>query len=513
MKEWKGISRRDFLKGAAAGAVGVAAVGVLGGCSPSESNSDEAKSYNVSETKSADIVVVGSGASGICATVQAAELGAQVILLESNSVLGGNGILTEGMFAIGSSLQKASGVGTYITFREVIATEQEFFNYRVNALFWKDLVENSADNLEWLIKNGVKFSGVVDNYYGLGKIEVFHWFVDGSGKNFIEPMVAKAEELGVTILTKTPAADLILDNGKVVGIYAKKDDDSYLQINCKAVILATGGYANNTEMMEARGYDMTYAINQGNPGHNGDGLRMATDAGGADVSLQRCFLREPYSYGIHFFGTMTQAIHRGGPFLWVNENAERYTNEDCGAFTPGNNSNAVHTQNKSFLIFDQSLLDKLAQNVENLVEDVEEAVAKCPGDNIYKADSVEELAQKAGLDPEALVATVNRYNQLCRQGLDEDFNKAPEKMHELATAPYYIFRQDLSFWTSIGGIHTNRKMEVINEAGVPIPGLYAVGTDGCELYRETYTMNVPASCNGNNCNSGRTAAKNAVASL
>jgi fumarate reductase flavoprotein subunit len=86
-------------------------------------------------------------------------------------------------------------------------------------------------------------------------------------------------------------------------------------------------------------------------------------------------------------------------------------------------------------------------------------------------------------------------------------------MHELATAPYYIFRQDLSFWTSIGGIHTNRKMEVINEAGVPIPGLYAVGTDGCELYRETYTMNVPASCNGNNCNSGRTAAKNAVASL
>jgi succinate dehydrogenase/fumarate reductase flavoprotein subunit len=155
MKEWKGISRRDFLKGAAAGAVGVAAVGVLGGCSPSESNSDEAKSYNVSETKSADIVVVGSGASGICATVQAAELGAQVILLESNSVLGGNGILTEGMLAIGSSLQKASGVGTDITFREVIATEQEFFNYRVNALFWKDLVENSADNLEWLIKNGV----------------------------------------------------------------------------------------------------------------------------------------------------------------------------------------------------------------------------------------------------------------------------------------------------------------------------------------------------------------------
>jgi fumarate reductase flavoprotein subunit len=108
MKEWKGISRRDFLKGAAAGAVGVAAVGVLGGCSPSESNSDEAKSYNVSETKSADIVVVGSGASGICATVQAAELGAQVILLESNSVLGGNGI----EIGIGSQNSFQLGAGT-----------------------------------------------------------------------------------------------------------------------------------------------------------------------------------------------------------------------------------------------------------------------------------------------------------------------------------------------------------------------------------------------------------------
>lgn len=505
------ISRRSFIKGAAAGAVGIATIGVLGGCSSQENEAGE--TLNVSETISTDIVVVGSGSSGICATVQAAELGADVILLESNSVLGGNGALTEGMFAIGSSLQKETGVGTDITFKEVIATEQEFFNYRVNALFWKDLVENSADNLDWLIKNGVKFSGVVDNYYGLGKIPVFHWFLDGKGKNFIEPMAAKAEEMGVKIMMKTPAADLIVDNGKVVGIYAKKEDDTLIQINCKAVILASGGYANNQEMMEARGYDMTYTINQGNPGHNGDGLRMATAAGGADVSLQRCFLREPYSYGIHFFGTMTQAIHRGGPFLWVNQDAERYTNENCGAFTPGNNSNAVHTQAKSFLIFDRALLESLAQNVENLIEDVEDAVAKCPGDNIYKADTYAELAQKAGLDPEVLAATVSRYNTLCRKGLDEDFNKPAEKMIELATAPYYIFRQDLSFWTSIGGIHTNRKMEVINEAGVPIPGLYAVGTDGCELYRETYTMNVPASCNGNNCNSGRTASKNAVAIL
>lgn len=201
---------------------------------------------------------------------------------------------------------------------------------------------------------------------------------------------------------------------------------------------------------------------------------------------------------------------RGGPLLWVNQDAERYCNENCGGFTPGNNSNAVHTQQKSYLIFDTAIKNSINSRVVNFSEDVENAVKECPGENIYKADTYEELATKIGLNPEKLTGTINRYNLLCSTGVDEDFNKPGELLKPISTPPYYIFRQDLSFWTSIGGIHTNRNMEVINLAEQPIPGLYAVGTDGCELYRETYTMNVPASCNGNNLNSGRTAARNAV---
>jgi fumarate reductase flavoprotein subunit len=510
MGKVNGISKRDFIKSLTIGAAGLTAAGLVA-CTQKKDTAATAtvQARKISETLNADIVVVGAGASGLCATVQAAELGVKVVLLEANSAIGGNGQLTEGMFALGSSLQREQGIGLNVTLREIVAVEQEFFNYRVNALFWKDLAENSAANLDWLIKNGVKFSGVVDNYYGLGKIPVFHWFVDGKGKNFVEPLAEKAESLGVTILTKTPGDELILNEGKVVGIYAKKDDGSSIQINCKAVILASGGYANNKEMMEARGYDMKYTINQGNPFHNGDGLRMAVQAGGADVSLQRCFLRDPYFYGINFFGDMSQNL-RGGPLLWVNQDAERYCNENCGGFTPGNNSNAVHTQQKSYLIFDTAIKNSINSRVANFSEDVENAVKECPGENIYKADTYEDLAAKIGLNPEKLASTINRYNLLCNTGVDEDFNKPSELLSPISTPPYYIFRQDLSFWTSIGGIHTNRNMEVINLAEQPIPGLYAVGTDGCELYRETYTMNVPASCNGNNLNSGRTAARNAV---
>ena len=207
---------------------------------------------------------------------------------------------------------------------------------------------------------------------------------------------------------------------------------------------------------------------------------------------------------------MTQSIHRSGPVLWVNQDAERYCNENCGAITPGNNSNAVQTQKTSYLILDQGIIDTIVANGTDIQSQVDDAVAANPANNIYKADTIAELAEKIGLDPEALTATVEHYNEMCDKGDDEDFDKPADKMVALRNAPYYIFRQDLAFWTSVGGISTNRRMEAINEFGTPIPGLYAVGTDGCELYRETYTMNVPASCNANNVNSGRTAARNAA---
>ena len=263
--------------------------------------------------------------------------------------------------------------------------------------------------------------------------------------------------------------------------------------------------------MAERGWNLTYSHNNGVEGHDGDGLRMAVSAGAHDVSRERCFLREAYSYGIDFFADMSQTIHRGGPVLWVNQDAERYTNEGCGSFVPQCVGNAVHTQATSYLVMSKDVIDEFVARTgyEGLQADMDEAVEQCPGENVYRADSIKELAELQGLDAAALEETVERYNELCGKAVDEDFNKTAEDLVALKTAPFYIFRQDMAFWTSIGGVDTNRKMEVITAKGEPIPGLYAAGTDGCNLYRETYTMSVPASCNANNCNSGRTAARSA----
>ena len=518
--EQPNLSRRGFLQGTGVAAVSLAAAGMLASCGPngkaqsakpSETVEGAQTSYEPSETIDVDIVVVGSGSSGVAATVQAAELGATTLLLEKSTQTGGNGRLTEGMFAINSQMQQELGVGDGVTFTDIIAAEQEFFNYRINNLLWKDMVDASGDNIDWMASHGVKFSGVVDDYHELGKFECFHWFEEGSGSNYIDPMLDSAKKLGATVMTETPAVDLIIEGGAVKGLYAKKPDGSILQVNAKAVILTSGGYAQNEEIMAERGWDLTYSHNNGVAGHDGDGLRMAISAGAHDVSRERCFLREAYSYGIDFFADMSQTIHRGGPVLWVNQDAERYTNEGCGSFVPQCVGNAVHTQAASYLVMSKDIIDEFVarKGYANLQADMDEAAEQCPGNNVYKADTVAELAKLQGLDAATLENTIERYNELCGKGIDEDFNKAATELVPLKTAPFYIFRQDMAFWTSIGGIDTNRKMEVVTAKGQPIAGLYAAGTDGCNLYRETYTMSVPASCNANNCNSGRVAARNA----
>ncbi|MEC4184008.1 FAD-binding protein [Adlercreutzia sp. R21] len=513
-----GVSRRHFLQGAGLAAASVAAAGMLGGCAANgkeetlSETGDAAAAYEPTESMDVDIVVVGSGSSGVAATVQAAELGANTLLLEKKDITGGNGRLTEGMFAINSQMQKDAGVGADVTFTDIIAAEQEFFNYRINNLLWKDMVDASGDNIDWMASHGVQFSGVVDDYHGLGKFDCFHWFDNnGSGSCYIDPMIESAQSLGATVMTETPALDLIIEDGAVRGLYAEKADGGILQVNAKAVILTSGGYAQNEDIMLERGWDLTYSHNNGVEGHDGDGLRMANSAGAHDVSRERCFLREAYSFGIDFFADMSQTIHRGGPVLWVNQDAERYSNEGCGSFVPQCVGNAVHTQTASYMVLSKDVIDTFVGRTgyEGLMADMDDAAAQCPGDNVYKADTIKELAELQGLDAATLQATVDRYNELCDKGADDDFNKDAENLVALKTAPFYIFRQDMAFWTSIGGIDTNRKMEVVTSRGEAIPGLYAAGTDGCNLYRETYTMSVPASCNANNCHSGRVAARSA----
>lgn len=265
----------------------------MAGCAPTSANTggsqqdapqDEkgarTKTFDAVATYDCDICICGAGNSGLSAAVEAAQQGLGVVVLEKQGGTGGGGIGTEGVFAVNSEMQQAAGIS--IEPAEIISTEMEYSHNRANGLKWFDLVQALGENIAWLKECGVNFTGVVDDYHG-GKFETFHWFGENRAHDDFSPaMTSKAKELGVEFLMNCPAIELIKGgDGSVNGVYAKKLNGDYVQVNAKAVVLATGGFANNDEYLQEGGFSDTTNVKRFLYGYDGDGVRMALEAGGA----------------------------------------------------------------------------------------------------------------------------------------------------------------------------------------------------------------------------------------
>ena len=189
-----------------------------------ENNAEPAEDSTVDT----DIVIVGAGCSGLAACVQAADGGAKVICLEAMSSAGGGAGGVEGLFAVGSSLQKEQGIE--VSVGELVRTELVQNQYRNSSLVLKDLIRTSGEDIDWLAEHGVLF-GTVDNYVGFHPI--FHWFETLNGaESYIPQMHDAAEAGGVEFVFNTHADSLVIaDDGSVAGVYATKDESSVLQVN------------------------------------------------------------------------------------------------------------------------------------------------------------------------------------------------------------------------------------------------------------------------------------------
>ena len=205
------VTRRRFLQGAGMTAASIAAVSMLGGCSAKGNTEadtaaqNQVATYEPSETMDVDIVVVGSGSSGVAAAVQAAELGAKTLLLEKSTQTGGNGRLTEGMFAINSQMQKQLGVGDGVTFTDIIAAEQEFSTIASTTCceghggcFRRQHRLDGVARREVLRRGG--------RLPRLRQVRLLPLFVDGRGSNYIDPMLESAQNLGATVMTEDSRA-------------------------------------------------------------------------------------------------------------------------------------------------------------------------------------------------------------------------------------------------------------------------------------------------------------------
>lgn len=459
---------------------------------------------------------MGAGISGLSAAVQAAENGNKVIVLEAGGVAGGNGAGTEGVFAVGSVLQK--NLNIEISEVDIIRTELEEGQWVTNGALWYDMVHNSAANIDWLIENGVQFSGNVDNY-GAGLYNTMHWFDNDSAvTSYIEPMQAKAEQMGAEFRFQTTATQLKLENDTVCGVYAEDSKGNVIEVNAKAVILASGGIGANPELLCQAGMSRNQveemAGSMCSPTVRGDGYTMAMAAGGRD------FLRNAAIQGFQMvkaFGTDTtvpynsplnggNGIVGNGLCIWVNQDARRFNDESLAmTFNMAANLGACLGNRESYAIFDQAILDncELDESDQKVVED---ALANNDETSVFSANTIEELAEHFDLDVATLAETVTRYNEFCTQGFDGEFGKAPSFLEPIATGPFYIARIDALIVVVDGGIMTSIHSEVLDDDTLPIPGLYAVGLDGAMLWRNVYTQNMPGTAMANNVNSGRNAA-------
>ncbi len=540
------ISRKDFLKGAAVTAAGITMLGVSG-CAPSVVGTENAPAGNNTDTGAegdaavnavdaniepvgtydCDVCVIGCGVSGLAACVSAAEQGLSVIGLEKAGSTGGGGRGTEGVFAVGSQMQKDLGITVEPS--EVLSREMGYHHNRVDGLRWMDLIKGSGDNVAWLKEHGVNFTGVVDDYHG-GDYETFHWFSENrAAHDYAPPMTAAAEDLGVQVLVNTPAQKLIVKDGKVAGVYAQKANGDYIQVNAKAVIIGTGGFANNNDYLSKGHFADVKNVVRFLAGFNGDGLRMVQEVGGTDrldrfsglfqLTVQGAPGGE---YGTFGSGNGLVVGSHSGDNIWVNESGERICAENSGDENWMALMIPTLVHRKTYSIFDRAAFE---QNVKNIAfpaksydEDIaqmEERFADNPFGDAFTADTIEGLVKKVceaipEIQEETLLNTINRYNEMCQNGEDSDYGKPADYLHELKNPPYYFIYIPQAVMVTFGGIHINRKFECVDANEKAIPGLYAVGVDSAELWPNVYTINVPGGTNANNVNSGRQSAINAA---
>ncbi len=545
MKNKSDFSRREFLTfSAAAGAV--AAGASLIGCAPQTAQERDAREdtsdgsaesgiqideSQISETKECDVCVIGLGVAGVAAFRSAAEEGLKVVGVEKSS----GPSARSSMFAAFNT-DKVRAIGVQDIDPTTIANELMIqmahrADYRVNVQWLKHCGEafewyaDAYDGLQWIgpedafpedpsqmfvyanSTEGDTYRFGVDHERLFGGCCVF-----GGGNETHTPIllanVEKALSTGnAETVFESPAVKLESQDGKVTGVICKSpNDDSFIRYKTsKGIVLATGGYSHNDDMLKKYApwvlenkdkFLFSYEVRdpEGGFADTGDGHNMGIEVGGhVDV-------------GPH--AVMAHILQFGGAYaLQVNERGDRFTNEDMSMT---NISKIMLNQpgSKTFEIFDCHWVEQNPGLEESM------AFIRSFGDGegfSATAHSLEELADQLGMDDESaerLAASVSRYNELCDKGADEDFGKSIEKMFPILDPPFYAITYDtlkhtsvedvscMRLLTTMGGLVTNDRAQVLDDNLEAIPGLYAIGNTQGGRFVDDYPFSLSGASHG-----------------
>lgn len=473
----------------------------------------------------ADVAVIGAGPSGLAAAAQAAENGLDVTVFEKAAVVGGAANMGMGPFGIGTNQQ--SDMMVDIDVEKAFKMFMEYTHWRSDARMVKKYFENSGDTIRWLEEScGVEFAGA---YKYFPKSEATWHIVavnGGIGRNggaIMNKHISEyAKENGAQFYMETPAKKILKDeSGKICGVLAAGNDGEDIQCNCKAVIVATGGAGDNPVMIKERtGYIFQENMfNFAIPGLKGDGIRMTQEAGAATtpMNVEMMYILPNSDAGADCIPSVFMQ-----PNLMVNQLGQRFLNEEEMQNTTFT-GNAISFQKGAvgYAILDAKIAKGYMkkgvdvvnfvhhpQDVSDFAQAVDEAIENNNPD-LVKADTIEELAEKLGIDPDALEETIEEYNEMC-ESHDSLFYKNPKFMKPIEKAPFYAGKFRPGGYGTLGGIKINENAEVLDPQWEKIPGLYACGTDTCTIYGDSYMFLLPGNTMGYCINTGRFAGDSAA---
>ena len=472
-------------------------------------NTSTAKAKDIEET--VDVVVVGAGGAGMTAAITATDAGKKVIVVESQPIAGGNSVRsTGGMNAAKTPYQDKNEFKEAAGVEKTLATAAEKFadNETITALAatvksqWdayqanpqgyfdspelmaldtmiggkgkndpelvKILTQNSAGAIEWLASIGAELKSV--GAAGGASVKRIHRPVDENGKTaavgaYIVPILEKnVHDAGVEVITDTTAKKLLTENGKVVGVEAEGKDGNKVVIHAKSVIMATGGFGANAEMVEKYKPELKGFATTNAEGAQGQGIDMATAAGAATVDMDQIQIHP--TVHIEEDGNahlITEGVRGDGAIL-VNKEGKRFFDE-VQTRDKVSAAEIQQTDGEAWLILDQKMVDGAAvyQGYVN------SGYAKT-------GKTIEELAQNINVDPATLAETMKNWAEIYANKVDPEFGRTSfSAENALDQAPYYAILVKPGIHHTMGGLKINTNTEVLNEKGEVISGLFAAG--------------------------------------
>lgn len=542
------VSRRDFLKGSLAGAAALTLTGLglgstattaeaagLNSKDPAEKPSFFTNPYNhtaadAKQVVTAEVVVVGAGNAGCAAAASLADNNVQTVVIEQQNVIHGQG---GGIGMVNTKfIQSLVDEGKLEGLTDVVQHQNLWIQRcgsRVNEKLVSMWFNNAPATGEWLIDKCAEY-GVIPlsfrarapkayipetfdyhMFFGVGDFQFDDkcGYFAATNVCYTDAQRADKHEKPAVFFFNTKAQDLLVEDGRVVGVFAERDGELWLFRGTKGVILATGGIHEDPEMTAYYCDDYVNRVQRCEHGpagfSTGDGHKMGLWVGGK--------MQEGGPFPLMLHPQANAMFH--GCFPFVNKEGVRFMNE--GTWVQGKSMNIMNqTDNIAFSIFDKNygeynrksleggtgggmFWDTMSAGVgdpftdDDVTATVESDVAN---GNTLVADTLEELAEKIGCPVDTFVETITHYNEMVKNQFDDDFHKPAEFLYPIEEGPFYAAKIGVALLAIVGGLSVNTDLQVLNTEKQPIEGLYATGNTSGDLYAIDYPINCAGNSNG-----------------